>query len=289
MQNVLFIENLHPVHLCFPGVIIKRFFYLFKEFYLKYAFILRRENMKNIKLLLLLLLPVLLIGCINYSEETWINDNGSGKISMEISISEQLLEVMAGQSNADPFSPDELTKSFKGVKGIKVGEVKTYHKDGNQIAAVNFEFSSLEALNNIKSGNGTPGFIGKISFAKNKKGQLVFTRTIDKMELGEADSDNALSGQMAAAMFSSYNWKYTIHFPSKVISANTGKENINTKTNTVVWEIPLSAFIQNSQAMTATLAAPNPWFHIIIIVAAILVIAVLALAILKFTKKPAQA
>lgn len=245
--------------------------------------------MKSIKLLLFLLLPVLLIGCINYSEETWLNSDGSGKIAMEISMSEQLLAMMAGQSNADPLSPEELTKSFKGVKGIKVGEVKTYHKDGNQIAAVNFEFSSLEALNNIKSGSGTPGFLGKISFTKNKKGQLVFNRTIDKMELGETDSGDALSGQMAAAMFSSYSWKYTIHFPSKVISANTGNENINAKTNTVVWEIPLSAFIQNSQVMTATLAAPSPWLTIFIIMAALLVVAVLVLAILKLTKKPANA
>jgi hypothetical protein len=151
----------------------------------------------------------------------------------------------------------------------------------------------LEALRNVKNLDGTPSFLGQINFGKNKKGQLVFSRTIDKIDLGqkeEAGEENDLAGQMSAAMLSGYNWKYTIHFPAKVIGANTANENINANTNTVIWEIPLSTFSQGPQTLTATIQAPIPWaLIIIIIVAAAIVVVVIALAILKFAKKPAAA
>jgi hypothetical protein len=251
--------------------------------------------MKNLKLLFLLLLPLLLVGCINYSEEAWLNADGSGKISMEISTSQQLIALMSQQGNGNPFSQEEVAKPFTGVKGIKLGEVKSYPKDGNQVAVVNFEFSSLQALQSVKDGNGAPGFLGKISFTKNKKGQLIFSREIEKMKLGntadaeQTDSDSDLAGQMSAAMLAGYNWKYKVHFPASVVSANTAKENIDARTNTVVWEIPLSSIAQGSQTMTATIKAPFPWLTMIIIVAALFVIAALVLVIFKLTQKPAVA
>ena len=252
--------------------------------------------MKNFKMMLLLLVPLFLIGCVNYSEETWLNSNGSGKMSMEISISEQFVAMMTQEGSSNPFSQKELAKPFKGVKGIKLGEVKTYHKDGNQVVAMNFEFESLKALQNVKSSDGTPGFLGKITFTKNKQGQMVFKRTIEQTNMGQSDPteqtdsenglDSDLQNQMSAAMFSGYYWKYTVHFPSKLINATT--DTIDKKTNTVVWEIPLSDLSTKSHVMTATIEAPMNWSIIIIIAAAFVFIAALVVVILKFTKKPAK-
>jgi lipopolysaccharide export LptBFGC system permease protein LptF len=248
--------------------------------------------MKNAKLLFLLLLPLLLIGCINYSEETWIHSDGSGKIAMEISTSEQFAALMAGQSGSDPFSPKELAQPFKGVKGIQLKNVKTFHKNGNIIAAVNFEFSSLDAFNRIKNGSSSPGFLGQISLSKDKKGRFIFTRTIDKMELsqgkekGEADSNDNLAGNMSAALLSGYTWKYTVHFPAKVLNANTANDNINGQTNTVTWDLPLSDIVKSPQTMTATFEAPLPWLTILLIAAGFLIIIAVVFIVLKFVKKP---
>ncbi len=247
--------------------------------------------MKNAKLLFLLLLPILLIGCINYSEETWINSDGSGKIIMEISTSEQFAALMSGQSNSDPFSQKELGQPFKGVKGIKLKNIKTYHKNGDVIAAINFEFSSLDAFNHIKNGSSSPGFLGQIHFSKDNKGRLIFTRTIDKMELSqgketnETDSNN-FTGDMSAALLSGYNWKYKVHFPAKVLGANTTHDNIDAQTNTVTWNIPLSDIVKSPQTMTATIEAPLPWLTILMIVSGLLIIIGVVFAVLKFAKKP---
>jgi hypothetical protein len=247
--------------------------------------------MKKFQLLLLLLLPVLCAGCINYSEESWLDANGSGKISMEISTSEQFAALIAQENSGISFSQKELEQPFKDLTGIKLEGVKIYHQNGNQIATVNFKFTSFKALNHINNSNGVFGFLGKISFIKDKKGQLVFTRTIAKINFNhstqtDGTSNNGFADSISAAMLSGYNWKYTIHFPGEVLSANTANDNINTKTNTVVWEIPLAKLLANSQTLTATIATPNPWFIYIIVAGALLVVAIFILVITKFAKKP---
>lgn len=232
--------------------------------------------------LLLSLLPILLVGCVSYSEETWFNTNGSGKMTMEISAPEQFIAMMAEQNSADPFSQEAIAKPFKGNKGIKLGEVKTYNQDGNRITVLNFEFSSLEALGNVKNENGeAPGYLSKITFTENKKGQLVFTRTLAGTESDGTD-------EVDPSMLSGFNWTYKIHFPSKVINANTANNYIDTKTNTVVWEIPFSSLFKGPQTMTATIATPIPWLIILVSIAGLLVVIVLILITLKLTKKPAK-
>ncbi len=73
----------------------------------------------------------------------------------------------------------------------------------------------MEALDNIKDENGeTPGYLGKITFTKNKKGQLVFNRNLAGTESDETD-------EVDPSMFSGFSWKYKMHFPTKVINVNT--------------------------------------------------------------------
>ncbi len=248
--------------------------------------------MKIAKLLFFFLLPILLVGCINYSEETWLNADGSGKLSMEISTSEQFAALMAGQSNRNPFSQKELEQPFKGVKGIHIKNVKINHQNGDIVSTVTLQFNSLEALNQIRNGNSSPSFLGQIRFSKDKKGRLIFTRTIDKMTLSqgkennETNSNDDLAGNISGALLSGYHWKYTVHFPSKVISANTSKDNILAQNNTVIWNIPLSDLVKSPQIMTATLKAPLPWLLLSFIVAGLLVIlVVLTVTILKSKTK----
>ncbi len=249
--------------------------------------------MKIIKLLFFFLLPILLVGCINYSEETWMNADGSGKLSMEISTSQQFAALMAGQSNRSPFSQKELERPFKGVKGIRLKSVKLHHRNGDIVSTIIFQFNSLEALNQIKNGDSSPSFLGQIRFSKDKNGRLIFTRTIDKMTLSpgkenhETNSNDDLAGNISGALLSGYSWKYTVHFPSKVISANTSKDNILAQNNTVIWNIPLSDLVKSPQTMTATLKAPLPWLLLSFIVAGLLVIlVVLTVTILKMKRKP---
>ena len=58
-------------------------------------------------------------------------------------------------------------------------------------------------------------------------------------------------------MFSGYSWKYTVHFPARVVSANTADEDIDRETNTVAWEIDLGSAMNESFTMTTTLEPPG--------------------------------
>lgn len=64
-------------------------------------------------------------------------------------------------------------------------------------------------------------------------------------------------GSEASSIFSKYVWKYTVHFPYKVISANTADDYIDRKTNTVSWDISLLSISKKPQKMTVVLRPYN--------------------------------
>jgi hypothetical protein len=224
--------------------------------------------MKRILLGLILLTSILaMTGCLNYSEETWLNQNGSGKLKMEIAISEAFMS-MSGQNGEVPFSLEKMQQSFKGAKGVKLISSKSYNKNGNRVMELMIEFKSLKSLEAWMSRDnqsGDPGFIGKTTMTKNKKGQVVYSRVLafntesaSPSKKGDQDDPNAAMGEeMMSGLFANYVWQYTIHFPYKVISANTANNYIDRKTNTVRWDLPLSALAKKPQHMQAVLRPYN--------------------------------
>jgi len=224
------------------------------------------------KLKLLLLVAVILVtmtGCIGYSEEMWINDNGSGKVDVEVKIAESIATA-SGQNN--PLSDENLKKTFENVKGIKVTEMKSFKEDGNEVAVIAFNFDSLEALRELNKAK--PGFIGETTLTKNEKGQIVFER---KLGSG-SESQDPQQQAMAKALFSQYVWTYKIHFPYIVASANVEKESIDKSSNTVTWSVPMTNI--QSQTMTATLESPTLMSYLIPVGIVALLIAGLFLLIM---------
>lgn len=212
--------------------------------------------------LALIILLFAVSGCISYSEETWLNDNGSGKLKMEIGVNESLMNMAAKEGNGDPFSEDKIKSSFKNNKNVKIINAKSYNKDGNRVLQMVLEFKSfksLEASMNNKNSSSNPGFIGHITMTKNKKGQIVFDRVLalNSPSSSEKKSDDAAIGEMMNGLLANYVWKYTVHFPYKVISANTADEYIDHKTNTVRWDFALTSLAKKPQKMRAVLRPYN--------------------------------
>lgn len=205
--------------------------------------------MKTKFLIALFILISVTSGCINYTEETWLKDDLSGRMSFKMELAEELY-AMASQGQ-QPFDSKEFGKMFE-VKGIKLTEYKTYTEAGNQVLAVDFTFLSLEALKNIKANNDGFAFIGKVSATKNKKGQLVFTRIISN------NQDASEVNSFTASLFSKGKFKITVHFPFKIISANTSDKLIDLKNNTVTWEFSFLSTMLKPQEMTAVLEPFNP-------------------------------
>lgn len=217
--------------------------------------------MKKVILGLVLVLSLLIIsGCINYSEETWLRENGSGKMKMEFAINEAIID--SETSSNEPSSMEQIKKSFSDKKDIKLISAKTFNKDGNQVMQMEIEYKSLKALEALNNSEGNTSFIGKITIRKNKKGQLIFTRVLSLNSPGSKNSEqnnefSQMGEQMMNSMFSNYVWKYTVHFPYKVISANTADDYIDRKTNTIKWDVSLLSVSKKPQKMTAVLKPYN--------------------------------
>ena len=62
---------------------------------------------------------------------------------------------------------------------------------------------------------------------------------------------------LVQGMFSGYSWKYTVHLPTRVVSANTADEDIDDGNNTVTWNVELGSVMNEPFTMTATLEAPG--------------------------------
>lgn len=221
--------------------------------------------MRKLFLGLILFSTVLLMtGCYHYTEETWLRENGSGKMKMEIALNEALMNMASESNNEEPFSENKVKNTFKGKKDIKLLSTKSFNKDGNRVIQMELEFKSLKALEALNNSEDNSSFIGKMTMAKNKKGQVIFTRVLSMNSGGSTNgTDSEFADQMMASIFANYNWKYSIHFPYKVISANTADSHINRKTNTVQWEIPLSSIAKKPQQMTAVLRPYNFFEYIL--------------------------
>lgn len=217
--------------------------------------------MKKMRLGLVLLISLMMVsGCINYSEETWLKGNGSGRMKMAIGISEALMSMSPEEGGEGAFSDEGIKNAFKGKKGIRMKSAKTYNKDGNKVMDLEIEYESLKALEALGNSDNT-SFIGKITLKKNKKGQLVFTRVLTfsspNAEKEKDEEYSAMGEEMMAGLFANYVWRYTVHFPYKVISANTSDDAIDRKTNTVKWDVSLASLIKKPQKMTAVLRPYN--------------------------------
>ena len=204
---------------------------------------------------MVVLILITVTGCIGYNEETWLKKNGSGKIFFELSV--------PGLAEDNVLSEEGLAESFAKTKGIKLLEAKSYHDNGNKVVQATIAFDSLKALNEHKE-----AFWGEISLEKGKRGQLLFTKVIS---LGTNEKTAGFSE--AASMLQGYQWKYTVHFPYKVSDANTAERLIDTKKNTVTWEVSLAGLASGSRELKATLKTTNYWLYgaiVLVIVAAVL-------------------
>ena len=216
-------------------------------------------------LLLLAVIPAL-NSCLSYEEELWVNRDGSGSAHFRIIVSQMLAQVLK-ETNEIPSLEGSLTTELKEIDGLRVVEAKAYERAGNSIWAVKVDFDSWEHLKDIRrstenGGQDSLDFLGVVSLKKDEKERLVYSRTVGtrKQKGGDTEKETkeenpftALGAGLMQGMLSGYTWKYTVHFPAQVVSANTADEDIDKLNNTVTWQVSLGSVVNEPYTMTAIL------------------------------------
>ena len=208
------------------------------------------------QILIFIILCFGLIGCIEYKEKMKLNSDSSGTITFSIGMNEDILTMGNKNAEIDDFNEEELKKAFKGKEGISLIDSRTYTKDGNRWIEITLDFDSVEKLEKASRDSSGHGIIGDISLVKNENGKWVYTRKILGRGSELSNETDTTSNGMMAMMFSQYKWRYELVLPSKIISTDADKTDIDNNTNTIKWTYSLAS-LTSGRTMTATFENKN--------------------------------
>jgi len=203
-----------------------------------------------------------LTGCFDYEEEMWLNKDGSGKVDFKIKLPSEFVD----DEEDDWFEEGNIRADLEKFDGIDVEETKTY-MDGDQwIIAVKLRFTSWDLLAQVDWGDDDKAkFWGSMTFEKEEDGQWVYQRTVEMSEDEDEDDhgeegedededESKLAERILQGIFGGYYWRYTVHFPDRIISANAEEKDIDKKKKTVTWEFELIDLVKEPATMRATIA-----------------------------------
>ena len=200
-------------------------------------------------LLMLAVLP-LMIGCVEYEEEMCINEDGSGSIAAKLGFSE-FLGGLIGFFDRGFFNEEELFNEFDSLDGIEVKDKDAYYKGGRRWVEIVLNFDSVEDLSRLRHHDEIPVILGRIRYDQESKREFSYRRDLDVNITSDSDDEKDSENENIVEILSGYEWKYTVHFPGKILDTNgeivqkSGKESI------VSWVFPLAELDEESFQMEA--------------------------------------
>ena len=197
--------------------------------------------MKNF--LIIFVLTFLIAGCLEYHEKMNLNNDGSGKITFAVGISESLFNMGGGHSALQDFSDVKIKETYSNKKGIKFLGSRTYSEEGDRWIEIKLSFESVAALNEANNDSIQHSMLGKITLKQDRNGNMVFERIVaNKNPVPESDSSsNSIGNGVMEMMFGQYKWKYELTLPGKIISTNAQESDVGKSTNTVKWTISMAS------------------------------------------------
>jgi hypothetical protein len=222
---------------------------------------------------LLCLFPVLLLlmGCIQYDEEMWLNRDGSGRAQMHITV------------NSNYQNTDTISK-YANIDGIHLLNFKTYRNDDNSYYIIELKFDNLKAFNELNDQDAIAHFIGKSEIIKQKGGLLKFKRVIS-LGSTEIDDEDQMADLFQTIFTVNRNWRYTLHLPYSIVTANTDPSNIDYKNKTVKWNYEIAYLWNKDRIMEVTMDRKIPFFLFYIGLPALILLVLLILWRVSHHKK----
>lgn len=211
----------------------------------------------------------LLSGCLDYSEEIWLNSNESGRAEIIVKLPPEtaaswlpLLKAFGGNR---PF-PELAASKWGGIPGIKLVRAEETKQGDTLIWTINVEFEQFDKFirwmdeESLASAGGKASFSSDVFFGK-ENGSLAYRRI---KKATQPMDGNALLGVALLGMsddkspLASHYFTYRVHFPNRVISTNG---RITDKSERVVeWK---SSFLSVSTGMEMrALLKPSIWQHL---------------------------
>ena len=223
------------------------------------------------KRLQILLTAFLFASCIEYSETMWINEDGSGQLSISASIDKNLLSLTGGLTkymntintvvNNLDIVKDTVRNFVTGLEGIEYETIDLYTKGSSINIDASITFNAPEDLNEAVYSLSRYGInISRdikpfdISISPLNENDLLFKRKVNSVTNNSLESlKEDLYFKTFESLLSMYNANFTVHFPYPITESNA-TNNIDYDNTTASWDFSLSSLLNDVQAIDAKLS-----------------------------------
>ena len=223
------------------------------------------------KRLQILLTAFLFTSCIEYSETMWINEDGSGQLSISASIDKNLLSLTGGLTkymntintvvNNLDIVKDTVRNFVTGLEGIEYDTIDLYTQGSSINIDASITFNASEDLNEAVYSLSRYGInISRdikpfdISISPLNENDLLFKRKVNSVTNNSLESlKEDLYFKTFESLLSMYNANFTVHFPYPITESNA-TNNIDYDNTTASWDFSLSSLLNDVQAIDAKLS-----------------------------------
>ena len=223
------------------------------------------------KRLQILLTAFLFASCIEYSETMWINEDGSGQLSISASIDKNLLSLTGGLTkyvntintvvNNLDIVKDTVRNFVTGLEGIEYETIDLYTKGSSINMDASITFNASEDLNEAVYSLSRYGInISRdikpfdISISPLNENDLLFKRKVNSVTNNSLESlKEDLYFKTFESLLSMYNANFTVHFPYPITESNATND-IEYDNTTASWDFSLSSLLNDVQAIDAKLS-----------------------------------
>jgi hypothetical protein len=223
------------------------------------------------KRLQILLTAFLFASCIEYSETMWINEDGSGQLSISASIDKNLLSLTGSLTkymntintvvNNLDIVKDTVRNFVTGLEGIEYETIDLYTKGSSINIDASITFNASEDLNEAVYSLSRYGInISRdikpfdISISPLNENDLLFKRKVNSVTNNSLESlKEDLYFKTFESLLSMYNANFTVHFPYPITESNA-TNNIDYDNTTASWDFSLSSLLNDVQAIDAKLS-----------------------------------
>ena len=208
--------------------------------------------MHKVRFVLIALASLFLAGCINYEQETYLNKNLSGRVELCFYVNvREGVKAAVKEAKADP-KVEKLMTDFAEAAKIKfkvnvkeddflnmfnVGAIKK--KDYRRIernGAVYFYFTvEFDDIRKLYEGKKI------VTVAEGPDNLVTYTEYFQPPEDKKKENEKDKDAKKDPGLFKGFKFKYVLHMPQDIVSANTDRIDKNTAT----WEFPLDSIANN--------------------------------------------
>jgi hypothetical protein len=161
--------------------------------------------------------------CFGMKSDIALRADGSGLISLEYTISNELLALGTQDGNASspiiPAGKKDFEEAVNLIDGLNIASYSSKHKDNDTIYSIKLEYKTFDALAKFMDTQG-----GRFRLSE-KNGKHILNITIVPTTPAASDPDEGL----IPVIFEGYNFNFAMSFPSDCVLNSTIPSVGNTK------------------------------------------------------------